>query len=81
MSCWLWYAIDSLNHAFQEAELLNQKILAVNTEKDQMAGQLKGLQDSISQLYTQMETQTQQASAQVRIRPLLEVSWNVFFIL
>lgn len=51
--------------AQQEAELLNQKILEVTAERDQVAAQVKDLQERLSQLYTQMETHTQQASAQM----------------
>ncbi|XP_042213875.1 huntingtin-interacting protein 1-related protein-like isoform X2 [Homarus americanus] len=53
--------------AEQEVQLLNEGILAVTAERDRMIGQVKHLQDSVSQLNNQMETQAQQAASQLMV--------------
>nr|XP_045605659.1 huntingtin-interacting protein 1-related protein-like isoform X1 [Procambarus clarkii] len=53
--------------AEQEAETLNKKLLAVIAERDQLTGQVRDLEDAISKLNTQMDTQSQQATYQLTV--------------
>ncbi|KAK7083910.1 Huntingtin-interacting protein 1-related protein [Halocaridina rubra] len=56
---------NSVQMAQKEAEALGQQVAAVTREREQIMGQVRDLQTTVSQLHSQLEVQSQQSSAQM----------------